>query len=554
MKTQFTAPIVFAIAVLLITFSCKKINHPLEDVKLIANMPEVSATFNFQFVNAATGEQLGLEDGQAIDVTLREINGDITDVSLFNENEFTAPGGFLGLSTAPDFEPTASNPAKFQLSIQSDGFLSKVQHVNVTAAGDYTFVVPLVELGNDAEGIASVEGTYGTATNGLVKTGFTIESPVIASTGSKVTIDVQDSTRVMTDDGKNLRGALMASLVFFSATDDAARAAYPGGFFTQFRENGVTSDGLLYPAGLVSLEITDEFGKVAHTFDPPLKLTMDLADATMNPNTGSSVKSGDDIDIWSSDVSGKAEFVWDEELSSIIDGGPSDYSVSFEAQHLSHWMAAFRRATFKCDNPITVIGVPSKSGNDCRRPFRMFLRDKLTGFLLGTSTGLGSMSLGSITNGQGVSGSFDLTLTTPTTSMGSSGSSGSTGEVFGELTVSSLCDGSVYNFNVDCDADAIEIKVSGYCPDEPKVRIRPTAPVFYKPIDQNEDYWTYIGLVKKGQGKLYGPVLNQSYTFRTYYNKKVYTHPLTVDPSLMTDGKFIFEDLELSQKACDFIE
>jgi hypothetical protein len=213
----------------------------------------------------------------------------------------------------------------------------------------YQFQIPLVALTAPPAGV-TVSPSQSFTDNGSTKVVAT--TPI--SNGATITATLQPGTIL-----KDASGATLSSLITMTATSYDSNA----GVGSLAPNSGSLSlQASFLSAGFTDITVKDSNGRIATTIDPatPLKVRMDLADGTLNPNTGRpfSVTDAADLNILTIYTFNKSTGAWDADSTSVPvtsftrTGGTVGWYVEFTATHFSYWSLGYRGAI--CPNNITI--------------------------------------------------------------------------------------------------------------------------------------------------------------------------------------------------------
>lgn len=338
MNTKSNTIWVVIIALLLfIPTSCKKITNPLDNLKLIIDYNLIKTTVDFHIKDAATGQFLGAEasNNALIIISGRDAQGIVDPIGArLKDNSVKVNRGLasVGISPAPAYTPSESKPVQFSIVVMSPGYLTTTTQISITQTGRHFVEVVLVRLNNTPNGVmATQQNGAATLQNGAVINGATI---VVPETGTSLSLP---QGLVMRDaNGNLLQGEINITMVHFDPTNPQAINAFPGGLLpTVKRSNGTVQSGMFYTAGFVAIEITDQNGRVASTFqNGTLGLVTEINSQIYNPNNGGLVAAGNTVGIWSLNESNGQ---WQEEGSATIMSEDGKLKASAELSHLSYY-------------------------------------------------------------------------------------------------------------------------------------------------------------------------------------------------------------------------
>lgn len=252
----------------------------------------------------------------------------------------------------------------FTVVVFADGYISNSIRVNNISGKSHFFTLKLVKIDKVPEGVSVVQQkltTVDPVTNKTVAESV-IKTDKSESVTTTATVILPAGTVIKDSTGTPLSGELSSTVGYFSPEKEEAIAAFPGGLNVNvLREDGGTNDGFFVTGGFISIDIIDENGRVAKTFEGNnLQISMEIPDGLMNPETGEPVKKGDVIPLSSYN---KETGEWKEETRvtrsnrGVLKQNDS-LLLSFEAPHLSYWnIDWFNPDSVYESRPIVLDGV-----------------------------------------------------------------------------------------------------------------------------------------------------------------------------------------------------
>ncbi len=213
----------------------------------------------------------------------------------------------------------------------------------------YQFRIPLVAL------TAPPAGVTVSPTQSLIDNS---SNPVVATTpisnGATITATLQPKT-ILTD----ASGVTLSSLLTMTATSYDSNAGVGS---LAPNSGGLSLQASFLSAGFTEITVKDSNGRIAKNIDSatPLKVRMDLADGTINPNTGSAFSAADSVELNTLVIYtyNKSTGAWETDTASVPvqsftrTNGTVGWYVEFTATHFSYWSLGFRGAI--CPNNITI--------------------------------------------------------------------------------------------------------------------------------------------------------------------------------------------------------
>jgi hypothetical protein len=241
--------------------------------------------------------------------------------------------------------PTESAPAEVVVNVSVEGYLETSERVTV-ASDEQTFEVKLVRLDAPPSGIVTALRTF-TAPGGAPQSDVVVTTSPETQTGAQASLRIPAGTLIRDGDGTPLTGTLTASVTYFSNQDDAARAAFPGGFTgvsVGENEDGAPGRGTFLTAGFAAIEVRDADGREAEQFDGPIDISIDVSAGTENPETGQPIRDGDPVPVYSFDED-TGEWTFETRAAATV-AAPSSTAaksasglpaVRFQTNHLTYW-------------------------------------------------------------------------------------------------------------------------------------------------------------------------------------------------------------------------
>lgn len=300
MKRKFYILIIALVSVCF--YACKNIT---DDVSLTVSQP-FSYRPVIQVVDVEAENQ-GKESKLPADLSI-SISGKDAE-SVYNREgykDYVASSGVLGLGISPRRVPTADNPVKFNVTVSGTGLMTKSVSVTLNP-GDSSMVFPVnvMKLTSPPEGVTVNQLSLSLGSEGSMVV------PVIISTDG--TDGNNESTEITIPAGAQFKDAtgavvvgsqLKTTLIQLDPSKESSLAVFPGGALSVEDvqlENGKTGNAILNPAGYIDITMTIN-GKEIKQFTQPLEVSMQLDPNFYNPSTRQVIKVGDELDIYSYEV------------------------------------------------------------------------------------------------------------------------------------------------------------------------------------------------------------------------------------------------------------
>ncbi|MDP5107118.1 MAG: hypothetical protein NWQ31_13220 [Polaribacter sp.] len=213
--------------------------------------------------------------------------------------------GNIALAVNPNH--ASSEPLKVLLKISGDDYLTTTLPLILFPEDTLvTKSINIVNKLNTVEGIDFIENNE-TLTNNTLATDYSITTPAAkASTKTEVTIE---SGTVFQDANGNVitGGTLKSEVAHFSLDTPESIASFPGGLtpLSVIDENGEENEDISFiTAGFTSIDMFID-GKEVKNFSKPISVGIEIPSDYINPETGNTIKVGDQIPIWSYDEDGQ---------------------------------------------------------------------------------------------------------------------------------------------------------------------------------------------------------------------------------------------------------
>jgi hypothetical protein len=336
-------------AVLLLGTALNSCKNPTEGITININTNVLKSPTAVRFVNAVKNASnqpasfpitVGGKDAAAV-------------VTLNNKTTFTATEGRIFLALKKGIVPSESNPIIFTVAAEVPGFTPATHTFSITKDEPLSIVVPMVEYANPVVG-TSAKLQENPLVAGATAAAIAIETPARPGMEEQATISIAAGTQFRDAAGNVISATKLESRILNYGTESPeSLAAFPGGFNATnvLGENGQPiSGGVAFTtAGFIAIDMYAS-GTEVKSFSKPLNVKMGISENVVNPVTGSKVKVGDVLPVWSlDDKSGQWAF---ESNATIVSDASGDLTASFSASHLSYWN--FDWAQPFCQNQLTL--------------------------------------------------------------------------------------------------------------------------------------------------------------------------------------------------------
>jgi hypothetical protein len=337
------------IAFLLMGTALNSCKNPTEGITININTNVLKSPTAVRFVNAVKNASnqpasfpitVGGKDASAV-------------VTLNNKTNFTATEGRIFLALKKGIMPSESNPIIFTVAAEVPGFTPATHTFRITKDEPLSIVVPMVEYANPVVGTAA-KLQENPLVAGSTTAAIAIETPARPGMEEQATISIPSGTQFKDASGNVISATKLESrVVNYGPESPESLAAFPGGFNATnvLGENGqpITGGVAFTTAGFIAIDMYAS-GTEVKSFSKPLNVKMGISEDVINPVTGSKVKAGDVLPVWSlDDKSGQWAF---ESNATIVSDASGDLTASFSASHLSYWNFDWVQ-TF-CPNQLTL--------------------------------------------------------------------------------------------------------------------------------------------------------------------------------------------------------
>lgn len=282
----------------------------------------------------------------------------------------------LSLAIKPYTVISSTHPIRFSINVSAQGYLSTSNEIVVNATDSLQYIeVKLIKLSNPPLGVIVKESSIA----GIINGNLAIANTITVKTGvdrglntmAELTFPANTSFKDATGGVINSNATLGVSIAHFSNNPSDALTSVPGGI-----NNVTTSTGsnLTFLMG-GAIDINASLGNVSiRSFTNPLTAKVTLSANTLNPLTGSLIKAGDKIEVWSNNGT-----FWTKEGTTSIVTDPITASLQAQASitHLSTWLLGF--GTALCNNSLKVL---YKSNTTTTNTHYIAINDRLSAQLL----------------------------------------------------------------------------------------------------------------------------------------------------------------------------
>ena len=509
--------------------SCKKIANPNsgKDVKDTILYEQLKTRIFIQFIDANTIENIVPDNGTYISTSIVGSSKDaVVDIIGMQKDQYSPKNGFLTLSLFPEYIPSANSPICFTIISQLQNYLSSSKEVIITSDGDYYIKIPMVNIEDPPPSVTiNHEAGVGNLYNGVVH-----QSISITSTNGDAIITIPAGAKLLDTDTNELKGKLNLTLVQYSTENDKSLSVIPGGISSSILKNNSTVPVVFFPANVLSFSITDsEYTKAAIVEDGMLDIEIKIPNNSYNPNTYSSYKMGDEIELFSYlPDSG----LWNYELTNSISNNSSGLSLNTSTNSIGSYNFSNYLVSDCYDGSIFNIS------GDCQEHESLLLEGVLR--KQDDDTFISSLCIPSFWN-------KDLKI--PTTTGGTNVyidwnnanecSPCVVDPIISPLLIDDMCSIQTINLplvNNSQITTSIIARFSGVCPSDTNYLILPSFGVWTRHIDSQCWNWSSMNA---GTSQISNLTSGETYIIGTYFNDKWQQWEVTI--GIEEDYKFIIK-------------
>jgi hypothetical protein len=517
MNLKYFLLFLFFISLVFIPISCD-IKNPVEGLTVrVKNIPRTTMV-RVEFIEQNTGLLVTTPftirfDGRNKNDVISDVNEPITQLIVKN--------GVAYFAIKDNIQPTPNSPVEIVVIVNSPQHLTTSQKLIISEKGTNGFVINMLKLsGTLPNGITTREQSFGN-----ISTSSGITSIVQANSGGTLSarLIVNPGTILRDANGNVLTGNVSTQITYFDATRSSAIPSFPGGFLVNTNTSG---NGGFVTAGFASINMFVGNTPV-ETFSQPVTIQIDVNNNVRNPITGTNVRPGDQIPMWSyNENNGTWRFEGNYTVQSRISSGGSEelFVEKNDVTHLSWYNLDWFFNSCAISSTINLVG-------GCWN----FLY-----WLVEYQNGQGYIGSGYVT-------SSDPSLTfiyapqnipvrvlvfTSYLNLWNYCYTGNLSLAVGSLNINNLCQGPTQIFNLQVSTNVsgqnINVTVRGVCPNG-NILDQGTLDIeIFK-----DGFWQYAGRIINGQITLKCLQIGQTYQFRAYYNGQYYTQSATITSANM---------------------
>lgn len=431
---------------------------------------KVETTYNFEFVDAKSGDPIGLEDGVGVNVQFTgKDQGTVTSYEGISGSSYTSENGLLVVSSTKT--ATSADPFEVNAVAHLDGYVSSSLRVQAFETAENYFVIKMVKIDNTPTGVAAVQNTDISTSSGVTAAEVVIEAAVTSgstSTATKTTVTVPAGIEMKDASGNVLKGAVKSTLVYFNNEDNESTTSFPGGFGARVDNNGSDEEGFFVTAGFVSLEMEVGGSKVS-TFSTPITITTEVPASTINPKTDQPIQAGESIDIWSYDTeTGQWKYENTATFGAQLSNG--NFPAVMTPTHLSYWNLDWWGQN--CSGAVITINAPDLT------------EEKIVSFEISNNI---TKTFFKRTRKRVKNGSTITLRRVPNTDLKIKAVDFGCGDGYvGELVFDGCGGGGTLNITKTAsvsNAITVTADVSGYCEKDPNTLLKPSGTLYLRHVD-----------------------------------------------------------------------
>lgn len=527
--------LLIAFTVIMSFHACQKIESPTKGVKLIVNYDLLKTYVNIRFYDAATGQQIGMDDGKQVSVNITgESASAVIDMEGESGKTYKSGGGYMTLYLNPNVEffPSLENPIRFSIVAQLEGYMQASRSMVITENGDYFVDISMVQSQLPPEGVVvTKEDNIGNAVQGEIQ-----EDISVKTNGDLAGVFIPKGTVLKDENGNVLSGSLNIEITHFDNLKDQSLASFPGGLMSGLKKNESIKDGVFYTVGFVSVEIKDNSGKQAKIIEgEPMALTLMVPEQTFNPQTSSTVNSGDYVSVQSYDPE---EGVWNYEQASNIESVMNGMEVTAWLNHLSYWNFGWFYEN-SCETGVEIAFTGDQSGCECVNVQGIMRKTQDDTFLRYVNMEVCDGETVIVTNAPAnIPVYIEWSNTTCYNYF--------VDPAYNPLHIVDLCNNNQYDvplLNESGQITNISIDVTARCDSYPDVEVHPTFGFWFRESAGN--CWRY-GFMYDGKANICDVEIGKDYVIGAYYENSWNEWEVTV-----TQSEYVVLDMELPDGVCN---
>ncbi len=290
----------------------------------------------------------------ALPATVTVSGAVVYDAAGTAKTTFTSSDGVMSfnMNTVP------GTPVTLDLVVTSAGYLSGSKRLEINKEGNFSFNVALVKTnGAVPAGVTTATSPATASSGGTLSAPVSLVATGTSSVPSSTQVTIPVGATLTAADGTPLSGALNAVVANFNPQQNSALSAFPGGLNNVVTATGA-APGAFLTAGFTAIEVTDASGKAAKNLSTPMTIRINIPAGTNNPVTGTAVKVGDTIPVWTYDpATGKwqAEMSGGVQVNGTVQSDANGFFVTYTTNHFSYWNLDWFMQS-PCSGTINFVG------------------------------------------------------------------------------------------------------------------------------------------------------------------------------------------------------
>lgn len=499
---------------LLFTNACK---NPTEGLVITVNSDFSENNYGFRVLNANSALE---EIPQNLTIKIVGPGADYIYSSDGTKN-FGSEIGIFSLILKPGITPSQTNPIKFTVMIESNGYLKSITPIEIVDVGNQSFDIYMVKKSAPPIGVAFKDETISLPSNGEIAENTTIEIPLNNGKQETAIINIPKGTKMLDENGNVITGSVSVSLAHFDNRSQESLNSFPGGFTATnlVDENGKPMEPVVFEtAGFISIDINNG-SQTVKSFSNPIAISMGINENTINPETELAVKEGDSIPTWSLDTKTGQ---WKKEAVAVVVKNTTTNKLEtvFNINHLSYWNLDFYYNS--CQYGSTVK-INSNTNSDAYRYIEVLNSSNNTLFRSGVLNVKNGSNFYFYRAPIGVNVKIKIY---------SGNDYYNKGNLIAQSGIFKLC-GSAATINVTVPVPTIvNIDISGKCLVGGRI-LRPTLYVYFK--EKGKTYYDYLGYMSNGKITTDRFVLGKTYMFAAFYSGKLYEYERAITKNNYTE-------------------
>lgn len=287
-------------------------------------------TTQFDFVDVATGEA-----PENVTLTPVEDYG-TTILNSAGKKSFDVNDGSLTILLNPADKPTAGGSRTFEFLATAPNYNEKIVSVTFSEENKtQSKKVYLLNKNNTPTGVAAKQESANLNGDALAET-KTVEFATSSSTkktGGDLTLE--NGTEFYSKENDKISGQnVEINVVDFDAESESLVKTFPGGLANKtVMKNEAEVKKSFIPLSYTTINMTVN-GTEVRKFNKPIEVSMEIAPDLFNPFTGTKVKTGDELSVYSYEIDND---IWVYEKQGTVESKNGKLYVSFDTDHLTEY-------------------------------------------------------------------------------------------------------------------------------------------------------------------------------------------------------------------------